>query len=149
MSCLGSVAALAGVPTMATRLPRLSGDDLKTCGYVRGAHYSYSAPGGAKLSGTRYNVVAGGISCASAERYASRDSYDVPKVFVATYDLSLLYGASGIKFAGWPPHFICAGASYSLTRHKAPTTSGFCWSGSLDPLSSKTTALIEWTARPN
>jgi hypothetical protein len=73
-----------------------------------------------------------------------------PKTFITTYRLSLLYNSSGKILAHWPHGFVCAGASYGLTRHKPPTISGYCWKGDVsDPFSPKTTAFFDWVARPS
>lgn len=104
----------------------------------------------AKLIGRQYSVVAGGLSCASAKSYASELSFADPKTYVDTYQLNLLYNPAGKIFAKWPLHYTCAGTSYSLTRHKPPTISGYCWKGvPTEPYSLKTKALIEWRAQPS
>jgi hypothetical protein len=149
---------MAGALTGATATTWAKPPTLKECGLVTGAHFSYKAVGGHRLSGNRYSVTAAGISCASAESYASKLSHADPKIYVDTYELSLLYNARGTMFAHWPPEFTCAGNGYPLTsnghsalmtRHKPPTISGFCWRGdAYDPYSPHVTAVIQWGARP-
>jgi hypothetical protein len=143
-----AAATAAPVEGAAPKTPAMLGPG-SMCGLVKGAPYNYRAASGAKLAGNQYNVTAAAISCASARSYAVALSYADPKTFIDTYQLSLLYNSSGKILAHWPHGFVCAGASYRLTRHKPPTISGYCWKGDgFDPFSSKTTALFDWVARP-
>lgn len=128
------------------RSPLRFGNPLQFCGFVNVAYYNYHTDSGALISGKEYNVSVFGMSCPAARTYAISLSHAEPKTYIATYGLDLLYNASGTKFAHWPPHFICAGNSYTLDRHHPPTISGACWRGGTDPFSSKNTGYLEFAA---
>jgi hypothetical protein len=148
---LASSLLVGQVPTASASKTALSpsSNALKFCGFVTGDHFNYHAVGGAPLSGSTYNVSAFGISCSAARSYTTQLSYAEPKTYIASYGLDLLYNAQGTKFANWPPHFICAGNSYTLARHHPPTISGACWKGGTNPFSLKNTGYLEFRAVPS
>jgi hypothetical protein len=103
----------------------------KLCGNVRGAAYSYTAVGGAPLKGSAYSVQTIGVTCSDGGSW-------VGKLTARTPGPSQPDG--GNKLIGGPAGFKCEGKSYTYTRHKPPTISGECWTGSLF----KPTKWIEW-----
>jgi hypothetical protein len=143
-----TVAPIAMAPGSRASAAPATGPVLKHCTTVTGAHFAYTLVGGKKVAGNHYYVVEGGTTCASAQSCASALSNADPKTYISTYGLNLLHNAAGTKFAGWPPHYVCAGNSYTITRHEPPTISGICWKGDpTNPYSKKTTAIIYFRAK--
>lgn len=90
---------------------------LQPCPNAHGAPFSFTAPGGAKMSGAEYQVFAQGVSCAMADSLVSKLTAATPGVRQPDGG-NLLDGAP----SGWK----CEGKSYTYTRHEPPTISGLC-----------------------